>query len=95
MPDPQALETFERSKLDWAELTAPEHAQLLDWYRRLIALRAESLDRFANARPQVKVSAKASWLRFTLGGLLVVFNFSTAPQRVPLPSGEWRTGAEL
>ncbi|WBU36970.1 malto-oligosyltrehalose trehalohydrolase [Homoserinibacter sp. YIM 151385] len=41
VPDPQDPATFERSKLDWAEPERPEHAALLDLYRRLIALRHE------------------------------------------------------
>ena len=39
VPDPQAVETFERSKLDWDEREKPPHAELLDWHRSLIALR--------------------------------------------------------
>ena len=39
VPDPQAVETFRRSALDWSELDKPEHAELLEWYRSLIALR--------------------------------------------------------
>ncbi|MGH9306506.1 MAG: malto-oligosyltrehalose trehalohydrolase, partial [Acidimicrobiales bacterium] len=39
IPDPQDLDTFERSRLDWAEMEVAPHAGLLDWYRRLIALR--------------------------------------------------------
>jgi maltooligosyltrehalose trehalohydrolase len=39
IPDPNALETFEASRLDWACLEKPEHADWLDHYRRLIALR--------------------------------------------------------
>lgn len=39
VPDPQALETFERSRLDWSELSADDHRRLLDWHRALIALR--------------------------------------------------------
>jgi maltooligosyltrehalose trehalohydrolase len=41
VPDPQAEETFERSRLDWSELGKPEHAELLEWHRALIALRRE------------------------------------------------------
>ncbi|MBN9659547.1 MAG: malto-oligosyltrehalose trehalohydrolase [Acidobacteria bacterium] len=37
--DPQAEETFLRSKLQWAELEQPAHEAILRWYRRLIALR--------------------------------------------------------
>ena len=39
IPDPQALETFERSKLNWSERAQPEHAQTLDLYRRALQLR--------------------------------------------------------
>jgi maltooligosyltrehalose trehalohydrolase len=39
VPDPQDRATFERSKLDWRELEKPDHADLLEWYRRLIELR--------------------------------------------------------
>jgi maltooligosyltrehalose trehalohydrolase len=39
VPDPQAAETFEQSRVDWDELGREPHAQLLAWYRDLIALR--------------------------------------------------------
>ena len=41
VPDPQASETFERSCLQWGEVTSPKHAELLQWYRPLIALRRQ------------------------------------------------------
>lgn len=41
VPDPQATESLDRSRLDWDEPTLPGHGRLLDWYRRLIALRRE------------------------------------------------------
>jgi maltooligosyltrehalose trehalohydrolase len=40
IPDPQALETFERSRLPWLELEQPEHASMLRLYQRVIGLRA-------------------------------------------------------
>ena len=39
IPDPQAPETFQHSKLNWDELSHEPHAGLLDWHRRLINLR--------------------------------------------------------
>lgn len=39
IPDPQAEETFLRSKLQWGELETPEHQAMLRWYTRVIALR--------------------------------------------------------
>ena len=39
IPDPQAPETFEASKLQWDEIRKPEHSQVLELYRELLALR--------------------------------------------------------
>jgi maltooligosyltrehalose trehalohydrolase len=39
IPDPQDPETFERSRLCWAEAQASPHREILAWYRDLIALR--------------------------------------------------------
>ena len=39
VPDPQARETFERSRLRWEERAAPPHAGVLQLYRDLIGLR--------------------------------------------------------
>jgi maltooligosyltrehalose trehalohydrolase len=43
VPDPQDEETFERSKLTWPVGSGQQnpHKQMLQWYRRLIALRRE------------------------------------------------------
>ena len=41
VPDPQSLDTFERSRLRWDELASPEHADLLGWHRALIATRRQ------------------------------------------------------
>jgi maltooligosyltrehalose trehalohydrolase len=40
VPDPQARETFERSRLDWSEARRPMHAGVLTLYQELLALRA-------------------------------------------------------
>lgn len=39
IPDPQDPASFERSKLQWEELDRQPHREMLDWYRRLLALR--------------------------------------------------------
>jgi len=39
IPDPQAEETFEASRLRWSELDQPEHAGMLRLYQRLLGLR--------------------------------------------------------
>jgi maltooligosyltrehalose trehalohydrolase len=39
IPDPQALTTFQDSKLDWQALRLAAHAEVLQWYRDLLAVR--------------------------------------------------------
>ena len=39
VPDPQALDTFERSKLNWEERSTEPHASVLRLYRDLLAVR--------------------------------------------------------
>jgi maltooligosyltrehalose trehalohydrolase len=49
VPDPQDPATFERSRLDWSEPAVEPHAGLLDWHRRLVALR-RALPRLGGGR---------------------------------------------
>ncbi len=44
VPDPQSPKTVERSRLDWTEPSREPHAELLDWYRELVALRRSDPD---------------------------------------------------
>src|SRR5690606_19591930 len=44
VPDPQSRTTFESSMLHWSEREQGSHAQMLQWYRTLIALRREQAD---------------------------------------------------
>jgi len=94
VPDPQAPETFERSKLDWSEMTRTPHTELLDWHRRLIALRASRSLCLSRGKPRVKFDEKAQWLRVEYGGLAAVFNFGDAPRRIPPPPGSWEVALE-
>ena len=43
IPDPQAKATFEAGKLRWEELSEPEHADWLAWYRRILVVRRERI----------------------------------------------------
>ncbi len=37
--DPQARETFEKSKLKWDEISKSPHAEIFEWHKKLISLR--------------------------------------------------------
>ena len=94
VPNPQEAETFMRSKLNWAEPAQPRHAELLDWYRRLIRLRRDKVElpragRADSPRAEIQFDAAADWLAFVHNGVLAVFNLADRPQRVPMPAGDW------
>ena len=39
VPNPEEIETFERSKLNWSEIGEGKHAEMLTWTKALIKLR--------------------------------------------------------
>ena len=43
IPDPTARATVDSARLDWSRLTQPRHAERLDYYRRLLALRQREI----------------------------------------------------
>ena len=88
VPDPQAVETFESSRLDWAELSKPEHAEVMQWHRDLIALRREL--RLWDGETQAE--QEGSLLRVRRPGLELVCRLDGEP--VEPPSGELLLQAE-
>jgi maltooligosyltrehalose trehalohydrolase len=84
VPDPQDPETFERSKLDWAELATGRHAVLLDVYRRLAELRRTLPELTDPAFADLTAEADDDTRLFTLrrGGLLLAVNFADVPATV-------------
>jgi maltooligosyltrehalose trehalohydrolase len=86
VPDPQAEETFLRSKLRWAELDHGVHAEMLEWYRRLIALRREEAALTCGEFRQLEVNFDETrkWLRMKRGPIEMVFNAGTSEVRLPL-----------
>jgi maltooligosyltrehalose trehalohydrolase len=94
VPNPQEAATFSRSKLNWAEMAQPRHAELLDWYRRLIRLRRDKIElpresRADSPRPEIQFDAAAEWLAFVHNGVFAAFNLADRPQRLPMPAGDW------
>ncbi|HEX3915403.1 MAG TPA: malto-oligosyltrehalose trehalohydrolase [Steroidobacteraceae bacterium] len=95
IPNPQDPATFARSKLDWTELSLPRHAELFDWYRKLIRLRRDRVrtpreSRADSQKSEVDFDAAAEWLAFVHNGVLAVFNLGDRAQCIPMPAGEWR-----
>jgi maltooligosyltrehalose trehalohydrolase len=82
MVDPQDRKAFSSAKLDWSEVTAPEHAEMLGLYATLLRLRQEHPDladpRLSDVR--VEFDEQQRWLSVYRGGLIVVANLAEAPQ---------------
>ncbi|MGH3960554.1 malto-oligosyltrehalose trehalohydrolase [Mycobacterium sp.] len=86
IPDPQDPQTFQRSKLDWDEAGAGEHARLLDTYRDLIALRRTEPDL---ADPWltdlvIDYDEEQRWIAMRRGRLTIACNLGTEAARVPV-----------
>ncbi|MEU4338302.1 malto-oligosyltrehalose trehalohydrolase [Micromonospora lupini] len=85
VPDPQDPQTFVRSRLDWAELDKPEHASMLAFYQRLIALRRSVADLSDPRLHAVSVQHGDQFLLMRRGDTLVVANLAGRGQGVSLP----------
>jgi maltooligosyltrehalose trehalohydrolase len=84
VPDPQAEETFARSRLRWDERTAEPHADLLQWYRDMIRLRRETpaLSDGNYRACRVTVDEEAQWLRMQREEWVVACNFADETRTV-------------
>ncbi|MFM8320390.1 MAG: DUF3459 domain-containing protein, partial [Chloroflexota bacterium] len=90
LPDPQAPETPQRSRLDWRELDRQPHAAFLDWHRRLARLRRAHPALAAGDQEPISVDfdERRRWMvigRELLGEqLLIAANFAAEQQALPL-----------
>ncbi|SEM34697.1 maltooligosyl trehalose hydrolase [Stigmatella aurantiaca] len=72
VPDPQAQDTFERSRLNWAEAEKPPHAGVRALYRELLRLRA--------TEPALKERRRGGYALQTLGQDALVLEYKAAGQ---------------
>ena len=86
VPDPQDPATFTRSKLDWSERSTPEHAELLEWYRSLIALRRATPELLDGRLDEVRTKVDGARLTIERGPVTVEADFSTLDVSVRPPS---------
>ncbi len=89
VPDPQARATWEGSKLNWAERTEGEHAEMLAWYRQLIALRkaTPALMDGNLRRVNVRFNEAERWLLLERGNVTVAFSLAQKPVTFEAPAG--------
>jgi len=84
VPDPQDLQTFVCSKLDWSESGREPHASMLRWYRDLLALRSREpeLGDRTLLHTRVRFDEDAGWLALHRGTLVVVCNLADVERRI-------------
>jgi maltooligosyltrehalose trehalohydrolase len=89
IPDPESPDTFERSRLNWNELSQPEHLEMLEWYRKLIALRraAPALNDGEPRQTKVNFSEGEKWISMCRGDFTVHCNLGDAEHAFPVPAG--------
>ncbi|GAA3981565.1 malto-oligosyltrehalose trehalohydrolase [Actinomadura viridis] len=91
VPDPQAVETFRRSRLDWDEPGGGIHRELLEWHRALIALRRARPELNDPRLTEAAVETGGAegdgprWLVLRRGRVRVAVGFDERPVRLPLP----------
>ena len=75
IPDPQDASTLENSKLKWDELAGEEHADMLRWYKDLIAFRKCRRELTDGILEQVDVDfdEEDRWFTMQRGGIVVIF----------------------
>jgi maltooligosyltrehalose trehalohydrolase len=79
VPDPQAEQTFERSKL-----TRREDRGLRELYRALLALR----DELPRTEGEISFDEEAGWLRVRRGAHELVCNFASEAREVPVEGSQ-------
>ncbi len=86
IPDPESHETFERSKLNWDEMAAREHAEMHNWYRALIRLRRTTpcLNNGEPGNVRVTFDEEEKWVRMQRGSIIVVCNLASANRTFPV-----------
>ena len=96
VPDPQDHATYLRSRLDWAERDDAPHADVLAWYRTLVALRRRhpALLDGDMAAVDVGVDEAARTLVVRRGGITVACNLADETRTVVL-GGEPRDAARV
>jgi maltooligosyltrehalose trehalohydrolase len=93
VPDPEDPASFHRSKLRWDEAAHEPHSSLMEWHKRLIALRRSTPALTDGRMETVEVSfdERAQWFVMKRGSVEVACNLASGRQPVPVS----RTPAEI
>ncbi|MGD9704145.1 MAG: malto-oligosyltrehalose trehalohydrolase [Acidimicrobiia bacterium] len=81
LADPFAIETFDECRLRWDERDEPAHAELLDWYRRVLALRRAEPDLTDPRAARTRIERHGDVVVMRRGSLCILANFGDAAHR--------------
>ncbi len=86
IPDPADMSTFANSKLKWGEVHEGDHAHMLDWTQKLIALRrsTNALNDGDIHHMHVEYDADKRWLTMQRGPITTIINIGEAEVTLPL-----------
>jgi maltooligosyltrehalose trehalohydrolase len=86
IPDPNAENTFNSSRLNWNERDQRPHSEMLSWYRNLINLRKENFSLHDGDRENttVRFSDREGWIVLERKGIVTACNFSTEERTIEL-----------
>ena len=89
--DPQSVDTFSNSKLNWTELSRAPHSDILEWHRQLIHLRHSEPSLLDGELKSVQVCFDEAKLWFIMerGPVIVVCNLQSEPQELALGSARY------
>lgn len=87
VPDPEAQETFEHSKLKWQEIDELPHKEMLDWYHALIRLRRRSVALNDGDMGHLQVRSGDGWLAMDRGAVQVLANLGPQEASFAVPEG--------
>ena len=89
IPDPESRDTFQRSKLNWAEIGEGDHAEMLAWIKELIQLRrhTSALNDGNLQAEEVTFDEGKRWLTMKRGEVEVFLNIGKAPVSLPNETG--------
>jgi len=87
VPDPEARETFTRSKLNWDEPEHGKHKDMLEWVHSLIRLRRSTpaLNDGDKSRTKVRWSEENRWLVMDRGNMQVILNIGSNEAEFDMP----------
>jgi maltooligosyltrehalose trehalohydrolase len=92
IPNPEDLETFTSSRLNWDEVHQGVHADMLAWTKALIHLRRNSRCLNDGDRGHIKVtfSEEARWLRMDRHHVTIIANLGENATPFEIPTGDYK-----